>query len=241
MIEYLTYFCKKIHIYRNNPINRKNSSAYPMEFHERMNEYAEQPITKQTLLDLLKDYKRPYDKIHELIKQGTLVSVKRGIYTTGSRIKIAKPEPFLLANYILGPSYVSLESALSHWGFIPEKVHEVSSATTQNTKTYYTAVGRFSYIHLPLPYYSFGIQQLELTKKQRVLIATPEKALCDKIVTSSGILLRSSKQVMELLIDDLRIEKDRLRNLNTKRMSGWIKDAPKKSSLEILIKTLEQL
>jgi hypothetical protein len=92
-----------------------------------------------------------------------------------------------------------------------------------------------------LPYYSFGIQQLELTKKQRVLIATPEKALCDKIIASSGILLRSSKQVMEFLVDDLRIEKDRLLKLNTKKMSEWIKEAPKRSSLEILIKTLEQL
>jgi hypothetical protein len=96
-------------------------------------------------------------------------------------------------------------------------------------------------VHLPLPYYSFGIQQLELTKKQRVLIATPEKALCDKIIASSGILLRSSKQVMEFLVDDLRIEKDRLLKLNTKKMSEWIKEASKKSSLEILIKTLEQL
>jgi hypothetical protein len=96
-------------------------------------------------------------------------------------------------------------------------------------------------VHLPLPFYSFGIQQLKLTKKQRVLIATPEKALCDKIIASSGILLRSSKQVMEFLVDDLRIEKDRLLKLNTKKMSEWIKEAPKRSSLEILIKTLEQL
>jgi hypothetical protein len=212
-----------------------------MELLEAIRGYEEQPITKQILLGLLSDYTRPYDKINELVKQHVLQPIKRGVYVTGSRINVNRPEPLLLANHLLGPSYVSLETALSHWGLIPEKVHEVSSATTQSTKTYDTIVGRFSYTHLPLPYYSFGIQQLELTKKQRVLIATPEKALCDKIVTSSGILLRSSKQVMELLIDDLRIEKDRLRNLNTKRMSGWIKDAPKKSSLEILIKTLEQL
>jgi hypothetical protein len=46
---------------------------------------------------------------------------------------------------------------------------------------------------------------------------------------------------MEFLVDDLRIEKDRLLKLNTKKMSEWIKEAPKRSSLEILIKTLEQL
>ncbi|MCA6378425.1 MAG: hypothetical protein IM574_04170 [Cytophagales bacterium] len=212
-----------------------------MEILEAIRGYEEQPITKQVLLGLLSDYKRPYDKINELVKQHILQPVKRGVYVTGARLNVNRPEPFLLANHLLGPSYVSFESALSYWGLIPEKVHEVSSATTQDTKTYDTTVGRFSYAHLPLPYYSFGIQQLELTKKQRVLIATPEKALCDKIIASSGILLRSSKQVMEFLVDDLRIEKDRLLKLNTKKMSEWIKEAPKRSSLGILIKTLEQL
>jgi hypothetical protein len=212
-----------------------------MEILEAIRGYEEQPITKQVLLGLLSDYKRPYDKINELVKQHILQPVKRGVYVTGSRLNVNRPEPFLLANHLLGPSYVSFEAALSYWGLIPEKVHEVSSATTQDTKTYDTTVGRFSYAHLPLPYYSFGIQPLELTKKQRVLIATPEKALCDKIIASSGILLRSSKQVMEFLVDDLRIEKDRLLKLNTKKMSEWIKEAPKRSSLEILIKTLEQL
>ncbi|MFN5432037.1 MAG: hypothetical protein ACK498_14950 [Cyclobacteriaceae bacterium] len=212
-----------------------------MEILEAIRGYEEQPITKQVLLGLLSDYKRPYDKINELVKQHILQPVKRGVYVTGARLNVNRPEPFLLANHLLGPSYVSFESALSYWGLIPEKVHEVSSATTQDTKTYDTTVGRFSYAHLPLPYYSFGIQQLELTKKQRVLIATAEKALCDKIIASSGILLRSSKQVMEFLVDDLRIEKDRLLKLNTKKMSEWIKEAPKRSSLGILIKTLEQL
>ena len=134
-----------------------------------------------------------------------------------------------------------MESALSYWGLIPEKVYEISSVTTQNSKIYKTSVGRFSYIHAPLPYYSFGIQRVELTKKQRVMMATPEKALCDKIITTSGILVRSIKQVMELLIDDLRIDEQMLHNLNTNEISTWIMDAPKKNSLILLIKALKEL
>ncbi len=212
-----------------------------MEFQEAIRNYAEQPITKQVLLDLLKDYKRPYDKITELVKQGLLVLVRRGFYIPGPGLNISKPESFLLANHLLGPSYVSLETALSHWGLIPEKVFETSSVTTQKTAVYKTPAGRFSYTHIPSPYYSFGIQRVELTKKQTVLIATPEKALCDKIITTSGLLLRSSKQVKELLMDDLRIEREMLQNLDHKEISKWITDAPKKNSLEILIKTLEEL
>lgn len=212
-----------------------------MELLEAIRDYAEQPITKQVILDLLKDYKRPYDKITELVKQGILVLVRRGMYIPGPKLNIAQPEAFLLANHLLGPSYVSLESALSYWGFIPEKVYETSSVTTQKSAAFQTPAGRFSYIHIPLPYYSFGIQQVELTKKQRVLMATPEKALCDKIVTTTGIILRSTKQVKELLMEDLRIERDMLRNLNHKEIASWMIDAPKKGSLEILTKTLKEL
>lgn len=210
-----------------------------MEFKESISNFAEQPITKQLLLSLLKDYKRPYDKITELVKQGVLTPLKRGIFIPGPTLNILKPETFLVANHLLGPSYISLESALSYWGMIPERVFEISSVTIQSSRIFNTAAGRFSYTHLPLPYYSFGIQQVELTKKQRVMMATPEKALCDKIITTSGILLRSKKQVMELLIDDLRIDEQMLQKLNFKNISTWIINAPKKNSLMLLIKTLE--
>ena len=212
-----------------------------MQFIEAIQNYSEQPITKQILLDLLKDYKRPFDKIHELVKQGILLQVKRGIFIPGPRLKIARPESFLLANHLLGPSYVSLDSALSHWGLIPERVFEISSVTTNPSKIYKTAIGRFSYTHMELPYYSFGIKQVALTKKQTVLMASPEKALCDKIITTSGVLLRSVKQTLALLIEDFRIEKLLLRDLEITTISNWLDAAPKKNSLLVLLKTLKSL
>ena len=115
-----------------------------------------------------------------------------------------------MANNILGPSYVFLETELAYWGLIPEKVFEISSVTTQNSKVYSTPIGRFSYTHLPLSYYAFGIQQVALIAKQGVLMATPEKALCDKIICTAVIQLRSFRQVKEFLIDDLRLDNDAL-------------------------------
>ncbi len=212
-----------------------------MDFKEAVRNYAEQPISRQILLDLLKEYKRPYDKISELVRQGVLILVKRGIYIPGPNLNIVKPEAFLIANHLWGPSYISLETALSHWGLIPERVYEVSSITSQSSKKYKTPIGRYSYTHVPLPYYSFGIKKVELTKKQVVLLASPEKALCDKIITTSGLILRSSRQVMELLTEDLRIERDVLRNLNKNEISNWIINAPKKASINILLKTLKEI
>ena len=212
-----------------------------MSFQEAIQAYSEQPINKQLLLDILKEYKRPYDKIDELVKQQMLVQLKRGLYIPGPKLNIVSPESFLIANHLYGPSYVSLDTALSHWGLIPERVYEISSVTTNNPKTYKTAIGRFSYKHMPLPYYSFGIKQVTLTKKQTVLMASQEKALCDKIISTPGILLRSVKQTLELLIEDFRIDKQMLRNLDATYISSWLKDAPKENSLMILVKTLKNL
>ncbi|MCW3090494.1 MAG: hypothetical protein JWP81_1563 [Ferruginibacter sp.] len=212
-----------------------------MSFQENIQAYSEQPINKQLLLDLLKEYKRPHDKIDELVKQQMLIQVKRGLYIAGPKLSIASPEPFLIANHLYGPSYISLDTALSHWGLIPERVYEISSVTTNNSKMYKTAVGRFSYKNMPLPYYSFGIKQVQLTKKQTVLMASKEKALCDKIIATPGVLLRSVKQTLELLIEDFRIDENFLRNLDITVISSWLKDAPKENSLITLVKTLKRL
>ena len=212
-----------------------------MNFREAVQPYAEEPLTKQILLHLLKDYKRPFDKINELVKGGKLTPVKNGFYVPGPALHLPQPESFLIANHLWGPSYISLETALSWWALIPERVYEVASVTLKATKTYQTPVGRFSYYHVALPWYSFGIRSVSLTGKQVVMMATPEKALCDKIVSTAGVLFRSTKAVHQFLTEDLRMEEEALRQLNTADIRSWLDDAPKKKSLEWLAKTLENL
>lgn len=212
-----------------------------MEFRGTAKAYEEIPFSRHLVLDILADYKRPNDKISELIKGGELLAVRRGLYVPGPKADLPLPEPFLIANHLRGPSYVSLEAALSYWSLIPERVYEISSVTIKTSKKYRTPVGRFSYQYLPSPYYSFGIKSIQLSERQHVLIASPEKALCDKVVLTSGIILRSIKQVREFLLEDLRMDEEILRTLDTSLMQSWVDDAPKKSSLEILIKTLHEL
>ena len=212
-----------------------------MDFKDTVEQYEEEPLTRQIMMDLLRDYQRPYDKISELVKKGQLTPVKNGLYIPGPNTKTLKPEPFMVANHLRGPSYVSLEAALSYWDLIPERVYEVSSVTTKSSKTYSTPLGRFSYFRAPLPYYAFGIKSVALTARQVVLMASPEKALCDKIVMTSGILLRSTRQVQEFLIDDLRIGEEQLQKLDVKEITSWIDNAPKKSSLNLLVKMLSNL
>lgn len=212
-----------------------------MNFEKRIKEYTNAPLTRHLLLEILREYKRPNDKISELMKKGELISLRRGLYVPGPQTELPMPASFLIANHLRGPSYVSLDAALSYWGFILERTFEISSVTVKPSKKYTTPIGRFGYQQLPTPYYSYGIRSVELTPNQLVLMASPEKAICDKIVLTPHVNLRSIKQTRSFLLDDLRIDEQDLRKLNLETIATWISEAPKKNSLIVLIDTLKEL
>lgn len=212
-----------------------------MDIKLNLSKYSNQPISTSLLLGLLKGYSRPYDKIIEMVNQGIIYQLRRGLYLTTSLVSTKTPEPFLIANHLYGPSYVSLDSALFHWGLIPERVFEISSVTPKTSKRFSAQNVVYSFTHLPVAYYPLGIQSLPLTENQTVLIASPEKALCDKVITTSGVNLRSKNQAMAFLVEDLRIEKDQLRELSLREMVKWLPACPKRSSIKILIEAIAEL
>jgi len=206
-----------------------------------LSKYSDQPISTQVLLGLLRGYSRPYDKIMEMVNQGILVQLRRGLYLTTPLVSPITPEPFLIANHLYGPSYISMDSALCHWGLIPERVFEISSVTPKISKRFMAQNAVYSFTHLPIAYYPLGIQSISLTKTQTVLIASPEKALCDKVITTAGINLRSKQQAMAFLVEDLRIDKDQLRELNLREMVKWLPVCPKRKSIQCTIEMLEMI
>lgn len=212
-----------------------------MNIKQAIRSYSSQPLTHQLLLSLLKGYKRPNDKVHALLQEGVLESIRKGLYIAGPVMNTNKPEPFLLANHISGPSYVSLDAALAYYGLIPERVYEVSSMTTKASRSFNTPMGLFSYTRLPLPYYSFGIRHVKLSADQYVMMASPEKALFDKVVTTAGVVLRSTGDAMSYLLDNLRADEDALTKLNTGMMSEWVPESSKKESLFAIIKLIKRL
>lgn len=212
-----------------------------MEIDQSIREYSTQPITHQLLMSLLKDYKRPNDKIKTLKSEGIIQPIKKGLYVAGPKINGSKPENSLLANHIYGPSYVSVDTALAYYGLIPERVYEISSMTTKPSKAFNTSQGIFTYTRLPLPYYAFGLNMVNLSSDQRAIIASPEKALCDKIVSTPGIILRSTVQASFYLLEDLRMEESSLKGFDLELINSWLTDAPKKESLEMVVKMIQNL
>ncbi|MDB5012065.1 MAG: hypothetical protein JWQ25_267 [Daejeonella sp.] len=212
-----------------------------MEIFQAIQSYSDHPLTHQLLLSLLKDYKRPNDKVHTMLNSGIIEAVKKGLYIAGPAVKGNKPVPFLLANHILGPSYVSMDIALSYHGLIPERVYEISSMTIKASRDFKTPIGFFSYTRLPLPYYSFGIQHAKFSDDQYAMVASPEKALFDKVVATAGLILRSKKSALNYLLEDLRIDEENLKQLDTIAMSEWLANAPKNESLSIIINAIKTL
>jgi hypothetical protein len=148
-----------------------------------------------------------YSKVKRLVAQGMLLRIRRGLYAIPNSLSMKQPNPFELAQYIDGPSYISFESALSYHQLIPETVYTVTSATAKRSKTYQTPLGLFSYRHLPLKNLYIQVERIE-ENGYYFFIAKPWKALCDYIFCSP-------QQFSDLssLLDSLRIDKDDLPRL----------------------------
>lgn len=82
-----------------------------------------------------------------------------------------------ISNCIHSPSYISLDSALSFYHFIPEAVYTQQAVSTKKTVRYNTVAGRFNYQSVkPALYFGYTILVQENIP---VLMADPEKALLD--------------------------------------------------------------
>lgn len=173
-------------------------------------------IDTPTLLNLLADYKKPREAISRMIKNKELIRLKNGIYLICDNIyhKDSTSIPFeQVANFLYGPSYVSMEWALSFYGMIPEKVHTVTSITLGKNKDYHTPIGNFSYLNLPSKCFAVGVTQKKCPDfLGGFLIASPEKALADLVFKTCKKLTK--QELQEELIESKRIDHYALQHLN---------------------------
>jgi hypothetical protein len=157
------------------------------------------------LMAALSSYANPRDKVTALLRRGDVVRVKKGLYVFGEALRRRPYSRELLANLVYGPSFVSLDSALSFHNLIPERVAAMTSVTTKRPKVFDTPVGSFIYRQAPKGYYHLGMDRVE-EGDVAFLIAVPEKALADKIRDDRGNPLRSQAEAARYLFEDLRIE-----------------------------------
>lgn len=111
--------------------------------------------------------------LHYNTKKGIFEKLRPGLYALVRK----RPTDFYLANRIYAPSYVSLDTALSYHGLIPESVYSVISVTPKSTREFEVGGRSFSYRQIKKAAYT-GYRPTEVLG-ETVNLATPEKALAD--------------------------------------------------------------
>ena len=99
------------------------------------------------------------------------------------------------------------------------------------------ALGRFSYTCVGRDYFPIGLRQGE-TEGATFIIASPEKALCDLICSTSGVFLRYQKQALAFLEEDLRFDMDALSQFDAGILQQCADTGKKTQSIETIIKLL---
>ncbi|KEC82733.1 MULTISPECIES: type IV toxin-antitoxin system AbiEi family antitoxin domain-containing protein [Acinetobacter] len=206
----------------------------------KLSEFKNIPIHHGTLLSLLKEYQNPNDKISRWIKAGTLIPLQRGLYLVGDLWRNSTPCLPLIANHLYGPSCVSLDYALSWHGIIPEKVVEITSVTTKRSLSIENTLGRFSYHTIAQSIYPIGIQSQSF-ENGYFLLASPEKALCDKLLTIRNLRMTSQRSMQIFLEEDLRIDMDMLVDFDFTIINAYIAAGIKTHLFKVLKGLLKEI
>lgn len=143
------------------------------------------------------------NKAAELEKSGEIIRLKKGMYIYGKSNDLYSND--LIANHLYGPSYVSCQTALRKYGLIPERINCTQSITIKHSKSFENQIGRFEYIKTSFDLFHIGIK-IENYKNISYLIASPEKALYDFLITSNTSDLRFKHQLYTFLEEDLRFD-----------------------------------
>lgn len=150
------------------------------------------------------DNQNTLDKtLQRLNKNAILKRAIKGKYVLAG----ADYDDFELANFIVQPSYVSFESALSFYGILPQFAYSITSVTTKRTKKIYFAK-EFEYTHLNRNLF-WGF-----VKNKNFLIATPEKALLDTLYLFLKGLRKVDLDELDYTLLDKKVLKNYLRKIN---------------------------
>jgi hypothetical protein len=154
---------------------------------------------------------RRYGLVNRALKSQELVRVRRGLYVLAPKYRGEPAHPFVIAQALEPGSYVSLETALSAHGWIPESVRVTASVVPgrKSSELEHPALGSFTFHPLAVNRDRF----LELIERRRLssqvaLVAKPLRALIDLVA-----LRKLQWQGLAFLIEGLRIEEQTLQEI----------------------------
>jgi len=225
----------KSNIYR---LNIQKSKMRNIE--KELEKYKSRVIEHSTISSILKNlgYKKINDKIVWLKNKDILIPLKNSYYIYNSLYnELISLE--IISNTLLGPSYISLDYALWFYGLIPESVYEITAITTKRAKSFKNTYGTFSYKYIKKELFNIGLE-IKNNKNGNFIIATKEKAVCDKVYFTKNIDIRSQNSIIRFLEDDLRVDIDELKDCNINILKEYLQ-VSKSKKIDTLIKVIQGL
>jgi len=147
------------------------------------------------------------------VRRGYLIRLRQGYYAF-PEYKESTDFTLYFANTIYKPSYISLHTALSFYGIIPESVPEITSVTTLKTITFSNDFGEYSYKNIR-PELMFGYDLRDMEGGRRIMFATPEKAIIDLLYLYP--FYNTERDLEDLRLDESYMEDD----FNAKRLTEF--------------------
>lgn len=189
-----------------------------MDFRHLVDAFRDRPFFESRELAMLFDEPagQVQARLSRWVRQGKLVQLRRGRYLLPERYRREEASVFYVANYLYRPSYVSLETALEHYGLIPEAVGVTLSVSPLHGREWHTPMGIFRYRSIRDDRF-WGYQEERLTRagdrgrQGRFLIAHLEKAILDLFYLEPGEWTKERLEALRL--QNLgSVEPDRLRD-----------------------------
>lgn len=141
---------------------------------------------------------RQFNLVKRALASGEVIHVRRGLYCLAPKYLREKIDPLVLAQRIYGPSYVSLETALSYHGWIPEAVYTITSTSMDRSREFSTPLGMFGFVRVLQNVFYTQVARVEKGSGQSFLLASPLKALADYVYVRK-LDWRSARPVVESL------------------------------------------
>lgn len=132
------------------------------------------------------------------VKKGYLIKLRQGYYLFNESAGLPDVT-FYVANCIYKPSYISLQTALSYYGLIPETVVGMTSVSTLKTASFKNSLAEFTYKKINERLFS-GYEMILFDGNKTIAMATPEKALLDFFYLYP--VYRSERDLLELRLNE---------------------------------------
>lgn len=202
-------------------------------------QFGNTPMDFAAVASLFPNNKCKHNKVSSLEKRGDLIRLKQGLYVNHPDVSQKPLSLFLIGNNLYGPSYISLQSALRYYGLIPEQVFTICSMTTKPSHIFRNSLATFEYVHTNSQVFPIGVREETFADGTSVLMASPEKALCDLIADISHLNLRYRKEILVWLEEDIRFDMDELFHFDTGILREYAKVGKKKTMINQLINIIE--